>query len=177
MQDNAARAMDKLKLIALDEEDLSVVSSHLQDAVLRVGDMAYLPSKKRFAAVLNRFDWEKAVREADGEFERRRAALRFDRVLKAKLKHLKPRSQDRVLSLLAVSFEPAEPPGGYVRLTFSGDASILLQVECIEAELKDLGPAWSARSKPKHPGLESVEIDEVALGRKPAAGELDDEGA
>ena len=108
MQDNAARAMDKLKLIALDEEDLAVVSSHLQDAVLRVGDMAYLPSKKRFAAVLNRFDWEKAVREADCEFERRRAALRFDRVLKAKLKHLKPRSQDRVLALLAVSFEPAE---------------------------------------------------------------------
>jgi hypothetical protein len=177
MQDNAARAMDKLKLIALDEEDLAVVSSHLQDAVLRVGDMAYLPSKKRFAAVLNRFDWEKAVREADCEFERRRAALRFDRVLKAKLKHLKPRSQDRVLSLLAVSFEPAEPPGGYVRLTFSGDASILLQVECIEAELKDLGPAWSARSKPKHPGLESVEIEEASFTRKSAGAEPDDEGA
>jgi hypothetical protein len=177
MPEDAAPAMDKLKLIALDEEDLAVVSSHLQDAVLRVGDMAYLPSKKRFAAVLNRFDWEKAVRGANGDFERRRAALRFDRVLKAKLKHFKPRAQDRVLSLLAVSFEPGAPPGGYVRLTFSGDASILLEVECIEAELKDLGPAWSARSKPKHPGLDSVELDETALGRKPAGAEPDDEGA
>lgn len=178
MRNNAASVMDKLKLIALDEEDLAVVSSHLQDAVLRVGDMAYLPSKMRFAAVLNRFDWEKAVGESDGGFERRRAALRFDRVLKAKLKHLKPRSQDRVLSLLAVSFEPAKPPGGYVRLTFSGDASILLEVECIEAELQDLGPAWQARSKPKHPGLESVEIDEAALGRKQeAVGERDDDDA
>jgi hypothetical protein len=179
MPEEPARAMDKLKLIALDEEDLAVVSSHLQDAVLRVGDMAYLPSKKRFAAVLNRFDWEKVARDADagGQFERRRAALRFDRVLKAKLKHLKPRSQDRVLSLLAVSFEPAEPPGGYVRLTFSGDASILLEVECIEAELKDLGPAWRARSKPKHPGLVSVEIDEATIGRKPIAAEPDDDGA
>ena len=176
MRNNAASVMDKLKLIALDEEDLAVVSSHLQDAVLRVGDMAYLPSKMRFAAVLNRFDWEKAVGESDGGFERRRAALRFDRVLKAKLKHLKLRSQDRVLSLLAVSFEPAKPPGGYVRLTFSGDASILLEVECIEAELQDLGPAWQARSKPKHPGLESVEIDEAALGRKQeAVGERDDD--
>ena len=55
-------AMKPLKLIALDEEDLAVVSSHLQDAVVRVGDMAYLPSKKRFAAVLNRFDWENRAR-------------------------------------------------------------------------------------------------------------------
>ena len=51
------------------------------------------------------------------------------------------------------------------------------EVECIEAELKDLGPAWSARSKPKHPGLESVEIDEASFTRKSAGGELDDEGA
>jgi hypothetical protein len=48
--------MTPLKLLALDEEDLQVVSSHLQDAVVRVGDMAYVPSQKRFAAILNRFD-------------------------------------------------------------------------------------------------------------------------
>ena len=57
-----------------------------------------------------------------------------------------------MLSLLAVRFEPDERPAGRVILTFSGDASIQLQVECIEAELKDLGPAWSTRSKPEHPG-------------------------
>ena len=61
---------------------------------------------------------------------------------------------DSVLSLLAVRFEPSEHPSGYVTLTFSGDASIRLHVECIEAELTDLGPAWRARSKPQHPGVE-----------------------
>jgi hypothetical protein len=156
--------MEPLKLIALDEEDLSVVSSLLQDAVLRVGDMTYVPAQKRFAAVLNRFDWEKATKEGDEDFQRRRAALRVDRVFGAQLKNVKPRASDRVLSLLAVRFEPVEPPSGKVTLTFSGDASIQLQVECIEAELRDLGPAWRTRSKPAHPG------EEPGAGREPGAG-------
>jgi hypothetical protein len=144
-----------LKLIALDEDDLAVVSSHLQDAVVRVGEMAYVPSRKRFAAVVNRFNWEQAAAGGPNQVnERRRAALRFDRVLGAQLKSLKPSAADRVLSLLAVRFEPSDHPSGYVTLTFSGDASIRLHVECIEAELTDLGPAWRARSRPQHPGGE-----------------------
>lgn len=148
--------MNPLKLIAFDEEDLAVVSSHLQDAVLRVADLAYLPSQRRFAVVLNRFNWEKAAGEGpEAGFERCRAALRFERVLGAQLKHLRPTAGERVLSLLSVRFEAGEPPSGYVTLTFSGDASIRLQVECIEAELKDLGPSWKARSRPQHPSGES----------------------
>lgn len=157
-------AMEQLKLIALDEEDLSVVSSLLQDAVLRVADMTYVPAQKRFAAVLNRFDWEKAVTDGDKDFRRRRAALRFDRVFSAQLRNVKPGASDRVLSLLAVSFEPAEPPSGHVTLTFSGDASIQLKVECIEAELRDLGPAWRTHFKPVHPG------DEPGAGSEPGPG-------
>jgi len=138
-------ANDQLRLIALDEQDLEVVSSHLQDAVVRVGEMAYVPSQKRFAAILNRFNWEKATKAAaSNENERRRTALRFDRVLGAQIRSLKPSTSDRVLSLLAVRFEASDHPSGYVTLTFSGDASIRLHVECIEAELKDLGPMWRA---------------------------------
>jgi hypothetical protein len=148
-------ASTPLKLIALDEEDLEVVSSHLQDAVLRVGEMAYVPSRRRFAAVVNRFNWEKALAGGEAQAnERRRAALRFERVLGAQLKQLKPSATDRVLSLLAVRFEPKDHPGGFITLTFSGGASIRLQVECIEAELTDLGPAWRTRSRPQHPGEE-----------------------
>jgi hypothetical protein len=147
-------AMEPLKLIALDEEDLSVVSSLLQDAVLRVADMTYMPSQKRFAAVLNRFEWENAPKDGNKDYRRRRSALRFDRVFGARLKNVKPSASERVLSLLAVRFEPGEPPLGKVTLTFSGDASIQLQVECIEAELRDLGPEWRTRFKPAHPGDE-----------------------
>ncbi|MGH6865551.1 MAG: DUF2948 family protein [Methyloceanibacter sp.] len=150
----AAVAMNPLKLLALDEADLEVVSSHLQDAVVRVGDIAYLPSQKRFAAVLHRFDWETAIEPAAKHYRRRRAALRFDRVLGAQHKQLKPHAEDRVLSLLAIGFEADDPPGGRVTLTFSGGASIQLKVECLEAELSDLGPAWRTHSKPEHPGDE-----------------------
>lgn len=153
-ESSAPVAMEQLKLIALDEEDLAVVSSLLQDAVLRVADMTYVPGQKRFAAVLNRFDWEKAAQKGGKDYRRRRTALRFDRVFGAQLKNVKPGPSERVLSLLAVRFEPAETPGGYVTLTFSGDASIQLQVECIEAELRDLGPEWRTRCKPEHPGDE-----------------------
>jgi len=161
--------MNPLKLIALDEEDLAVVSSLLQDAVIRVADMTYVPGQKRFAAVLNRFDWEKAVREDNKDYRRRRTALRFDRVFGAKMKNVKPGASERVLSLLAIRFEPAEAPGGYVTLTFSGDASIQLQVECIEAELRDLGPEWRTRSKPEHPGSGSGAGQEPGAGQGPGA--------
>ena len=53
--------MDKLKLIAFDAADLGVLSAHAQDAVLKVADMAFLPAEKRFAAILNRFDWPRAL--------------------------------------------------------------------------------------------------------------------
>ena len=158
MQREAAAAMTQLKLIAFDAEDLGVVSAHLQDAVMRVGDMAYLPSQRRFAAILNRFDWERVANEAsaanDAEFQRRRSALRFDRVLHAQIRNVKPSADSRILSLLAIQFEAGDPPGGLVTLTFSGDAAIQLQVECIEAELRDLGLEWPTHSKPQHPGLE-----------------------
>lgn len=162
--------MEQLKLIALDEEDLAVLSSLLQDAVLRVADMSYLPKQKRFAAVLNRFEWEKAARESGKDYRRRRTALRFDRVFNAKLRNVKPRAGDRVLSLLSIAFTPKEPPSGTLTLTFSGDASIQLEVECIEAELRDLGPAWRTRSKPAHPGEEPEASSKAGAGSAPGAG-------
>lgn len=146
--------MPELKLIAFDADDLAVISAHLQDAVLRVGDIAYLPRERRFAAILNRFDWPEALDGAGRKREaytRRRAGLRFERVLGAKLMGIDLERKDTVLELLALSFEPAEAPGGSVTLRFAGASAVRLEVECIEAELKDLGPVWRATSMPSHP--------------------------
>ena len=153
--------MPDLKLIALDAEDLSVISAHLQDAVLRVGDMVYLPKEKRFVAMANRFDWARANAapartrtNSSDSLERRRAGLRFERVNSAKVHGLNFKDKRAALALLAVTFEPASPnetPEGDVTLTFSGGAAIRLSVECIEAELKDLGAAWTAKRSPEHP--------------------------
>jgi hypothetical protein len=56
-----------------------------------------------------------------------------------------------VLSLLAVTFEPTTAPEGYVTLHFADGGAIRLNVECIEAEMKDLGPIWRVDFKPQHP--------------------------
>jgi hypothetical protein len=144
--------MQLLKLAALDTEDLEVLSAHLQDAVMRVGDVAYVPGQNRFAMVLNRFDWERASEGRGGKkrYERRRSALRFDRVLGAQIQGIRQSARNAVLELLAIQFEATDEPEGYVTLVFAGDAAIRLHVECIEAEMKDLGPVWRAKSKPEH---------------------------
>ncbi len=144
--------MEDLKLIALDPEDLRVLSCHLQDAVIRVGDMAYLKNEMRFAAIANRFDWEQAAKVDDATYRRRRAGLRFERVTAAKLHGIELTQKDTVLELLALTFEPAEEPSGTLTLLFAGGAAIRLEVECIEAELRDLGAVWRTRRKPQHAG-------------------------
>lgn len=154
--------MPDLKLIALDREDLSVISTHFQDAVFRVADMAFLPREKRFAAVGNRFDWavtlKASAKTKKSGFERRRSGLRIDRVLDAKVQGVDLKDSSQTLALLAIGFEPGTNPDaveGHVTLTFSGGAAIRLMVECLEVEMKDLGGAWSAKLSPKHPDDEN----------------------
>lgn len=140
--------MDLLKFVVLDEEDLEVVSTHLQDAVLKVSDVHWRPREKRVVVALNRFDWEGAQGE-NPEYRRRRAALRFERVLSCKCRNVSP-GKDAALNLLAVEFTEGDPPSGVVKLIFSGGAMLRLEVECLEAELADLGPTWTAAACPVH---------------------------
>jgi len=149
--------MTDLKLIALEAEDLQILSMHLQDAVISVSEIAYLPRERRFAGLLNRFDWPDAEaarseRKPRKQYTRRRTALRFEHVTSARLKNINLDDKKRVLNLLAIQFEPRTPedPAGFVSLVFAGDAGIRLDVECIEAELRDLGGAWATASKPEH---------------------------
>jgi hypothetical protein len=136
-----------LKLLALDTDDLAVLSANTQDAVIRLGDMAYLPRSKRFALVMSRFDWEGTL---VGRCERRQAGLHFERVMQVELSGIRQDKPELVLNLLSLSFEPGVIPSGFVRLTFSGGAVIRLTVECIEAEMHDLGLRWPARAVPGH---------------------------
>jgi hypothetical protein len=142
-------ATDLLKFVVLDEEDLEVVSTHLQDAVVKVADVLWRPAEKRLVVALNRFDWE-AAQSSKPDYRRRRSALRFERVLSCKCRDLNPAGKDGVLNLLAVEFSESDSPSGVVTLTFSGGAALRLDVECLEAELADLGPTWTAAGCPTH---------------------------
>jgi hypothetical protein len=144
--------MDRLKLIALDKDDIEVVSAHLQDAVVKAADIRWRPAEKRLVIALNRFDWE-AAHGTVPEFRRRRAALRFERVSACKCRNCcaaEAVQANRVLNLLAVVFESTDQPAGVVTLTFSGGATLRLEVECLEAELADLGPSWGTGCCPAH---------------------------
>lgn len=147
--------MDPLKFVVLDEEDLEVASTHLQDAVVRVSDVLWRPQEKRVVVALNRFDWEGA-QSAKPEYRRRRTALRFERVLSCKCREIDPAHKDAVLNLLAVEFAETEAPSGVVTLIFSGGATVRLGVECLEAELADLGPSWTAARCPAHANLDEA---------------------
>lgn len=136
-----------LKLVVLDADDLATVSAHLQDAVAKIGDMAYLPQEKRFAMLLNRLDWTTA---GQPEPMRKRAGFHFERVLAAKMRGIDISKRDDVLNLLAVEFQEGEAPSGAVTLHFSGNGAIRLEVECLEGALSDLGPQWPAHQCPKH---------------------------
>lgn len=144
-----SQALDQLKFAVLDEEDLEVVSTHLQDAVLKVADVLWRPAENRVVVALNRFDWEGAQADRP-EYRRRRSALRFERVLSCKCRSLDPAGKDAVLNLLAVEFTETDTPSGVVSLIFSGGAVLRLEVECLEAELVDLGPVWGAAKCPQH---------------------------
>lgn len=141
--------MEPVKFVALDRDDLEVVSAHLQDATVKVADVVWRPQEKRLVVGLNRFDWL----AADGtrpELRRCRSALRFDRVTCCKCRNVDPAGKNAVLNLLAVEFSEDDAPGGAVTLIFSGGGMLRLEVECLEVELADLGPAWPTDIRPVH---------------------------
>src|SRR3954464_854221 len=141
--------MERVKFVALDRDDLEVVSTHLQDALVKVADVIWRPQENRLVIALSRFDWL-AAEGTRPELRRCRSALRFERVNSCKCKSVNPAGKDAVLNLLAVEFAETDSPAGVVTLIFSGGGAVRLEVECLEAELADLGPAWATGCCPAH---------------------------
>jgi hypothetical protein len=127
------------KLIAMDADDLAVISAHVQDAEVRVADIVWRPGEKRLVIGMNRVDCEQTLA---GEVAPRRlvSALRFDRVLACKSRDIDLEQGDVALKLLGIEFNEREAPGGNALLLFDGRGALRLDVECLECELADLGP-------------------------------------
>ncbi len=131
-------APEQLRLIALDADDLSVISAHVQDARIQAADIVWRQDEKRLVVGLNRLDWAQTL--SGGTAPRRLlAALRFDRVLACKSRNIDLEQPEAVLELVGIEFHPTEPPGGSALLLFSQGGALRLDVECLECELTDLG--------------------------------------
>ena len=127
----------QLKLIALDADDLAVISTHVQDARVQTADIIWKQSDKRLVVGMNRLDWEQTL---SGETAPSRlvAVLRFDRVLSCKSRNIDLGAPETVLELVGIEFHPGEAPGGSAVLMFSQGGALRLDVECLECELTDL---------------------------------------
>jgi DUF2948 family protein len=128
----------QLKLIALDADDLAVISAHVQDARVQTSDIIWRQGEKRLVIGMSRLDWEQTLA---GEAAPRRliAALRFDRVLSCKSRNIDIASGEAALELIGIEFHPGEAPGGSAILMFSHGGVLRLDLECLECELTDLG--------------------------------------
>ena len=133
-----------LKLLAEDAEDLEVVAAALQDAVLKIGDIAWEAKARRLTLTLNRYRWGAA------EPERVRTAVQVGLVLGVQTRRLRRNAREAVVELLTLAFEPGEAPGGRLVFRFAGDADLAVEVECIDLVLADVSEPWAAKSEPRH---------------------------
>jgi len=129
-----------LKLLAFDPDDLAVISAHVQDARVEIGDIVWRQTEKRLVIGLHRLDWEQTL-SGEPVPGRLIAALRFERVLACKSRAIDMNAKDEALELIGLEFYTAPvPPGGSVVLMFSRGGMLRLDVECLECALTDLGP-------------------------------------
>lgn len=144
-----------LRLIAQDTDGLAVLAMLLQDAVFPITEMAYAKTRRRFALMLNRFRWEdrEAAERAGRKFERVQSLLVFEDVLSVQTSGIDRGDKDTVLSLLHIEFAPAAEGSGVVTLLLAGDGAIALQVEALDASLRDVTRPYVAPSGkvPAHP--------------------------
>lgn len=137
-----------LRLQARDLRDLTVVAAALQDALVPVGDMAWLREEGSFVMAMNRFRWEAEEGRTQGEtvpHERVHAGLRFDRVRKVQFRGIDHRNRGNFLELLTIACDE-----GKVVLHFAGDAAIRLEVEELVCTLGDLDEPWPTAWRPEH---------------------------
>ena len=145
--------VQNLKLIAKTDEDLRVISAHLQDSIVKTSDIANLKKNRIFLMQLNRFMWEDVEKGVFRKNKRIRTILRFENILKVTSKNVNQKKNDRFLDFLAIETSKMPDKNYEMNLIFSGDIVIKLVAEAIEVTLDDQGSPWASKNKPKHEDL------------------------
>ena len=138
-----------LKLLALNDDDLKVLSAHLQDSVVLVKDMIFLKKSRTFLMMVNRFMWEDIELGIFRENKRIRCAVKFENVLEVKSRNISQKKKDKILELLSIDSEVKNNKKELL-ITFAGNNEIILIVEEINILLDDVGLPWKVKHIPKH---------------------------
>ena len=139
-----------LKLIAKTDEDLRVVSAHLQDSIVSTANIANLKKNKIFLIQLNRFMWEDVEKGVFRKNKRIRTILKFENVIEVNSKNISKKNSDQFLDFLAIESSQMPDKNYEMKLIFSGNSIIRIVSEVIEVTLDDQGDPWDTRNKPKH---------------------------
>ncbi len=134
----AEPAAGPLRLIAQDADDVPPLSALLQDAVVRVGDVAWDARARRLVLMASRYRWEA------GDRTRVRAALRIDAVTRVQRRDW-PADPETMLDLLALVAN-----GDRLELAFAGGATLRIETECLDLLVEDVSEPWPARRTPRH---------------------------
>jgi len=145
--------VQNLKLMAKTNEDLRVISAHLQDSIVKTNDIANLKKNRIFLMQLNRFMWEDIEKGVFRKNKRIRTVLKFENVISVTSKNIKQGKDDRFLDFLTIDTLQMSDKNYEVNLIFSGDIIVKLIVEAIDATLDDQGLPWESKNKPRHKDL------------------------
>ena len=120
-----------LKLIARTQEDLRVVSAHLQDSIASVSDIVNLKKSKIFLMQLNRFMWEDVEKGVFRKNKRIRTILKFENILEVYSKNINRSKKDKFLDFLAIESIPMPDNNYEMKIIFAGDSIIKIISEII----------------------------------------------
>ena len=139
-----------LKLIARTDEDLRIISAHLQDSIASTTNIANLKKNKIFLMQLNRFMWEDVEKGVFRKNKRIRTILKFENVLKVYSKNITQLKKEMFLDFLTIETNIMPDKNYEMKIVFAGDSIIKVISEVIEVTLDDQGEAWTTQNKPKH---------------------------
>ena len=143
-------AINNLKLIGKNIEDLQVISAYCQDSLVKVKDIVFLKKNKTFLMMIDRFMWEDFEKGAFRENKRIKCIIRFNEVLEARSKKISQKKKDKLLECLAIKCKESLNKNYEIEIYFAGGSIITLISEFIEVVMEDLGKAWNVKHFPKH---------------------------
>ena len=153
---------DKLKLRCEDAEDIVVLSSLLQDALVPMAELAWLPKEKCFVFVASRFIWSECVDvtlpvgEAGIEcYSRQNFGVTIEDVETIQSRGIDIEDKGKILELLAITAD-AKEQGAALELIFAGGAAIRIQCAAIAVHGQDVGDPWPTMRRPQHPDVEAA---------------------
>ena len=149
----------RLRLLANDSDDVGVLSTLLQDAIIPGSDMSFDRALNAFVIVANRFCWELEpcvdIKSSDGKpvYERRLCGIRIARVRSVQHYNWPEMRQYGLFNLLALGLvDVAEQAtdGAVLQFQFSGGSSLRLNVDDVDIVLADLDVGHPTSLQPAH---------------------------